>query len=203
MGDLQSVEAAVAEGASVNDKGIAPGYLNPILPLSTAVTSRRDAVVVWLLSHGADATGGGLVRDATCSGTVSALQLLLDAGADVNGASDERPPLCCAPNTKADHVRVLVTQPLFDFTRTYRGFTAVEYVCNHMWPAVSDIVVQEVRHCDGGEPYHWRRGGGGCHARCLHVPHLFDWYRPCSGSGLPGYWRCRVLVFVDTGKSEL
>ena len=53
-GDLPSARAAVADGASVNEEGDAPGWFDSIPPLEAAVYREQHDVVVWLLSHGAD-----------------------------------------------------------------------------------------------------------------------------------------------------
>ena len=85
-GDLPSAKAAVADGASVNEKGRALGW-GVDLPLVPAVDQRHHDVVVWLLSHGADPNGEGVMWYGAWYSTAAILQLLIDAGGDVNRAS--------------------------------------------------------------------------------------------------------------------
>ena len=145
-GDLPSAKAAVAGGASVNDEGKGPGWLFAMLPLAAAVDSGRHDVVVWLLSHGADPNGGYVIFHGAWNSTAAILQLLVDAGGDVNRLSGSRPPLVVAIGSNSeDKVRVLLAQPSLDVTATYDGKTPEQYARDEGKPAVADMIAQEVR----------------------------------------------------------
>ena len=118
-GDLPSAKAVVADGASVNEKGKpSDRVLGTWPPLAAAVSNKHHAVVVWLLSHGADPNGEGVMWNCTCNSTAAILQLLIDAGGDVNRESLGKPPLFTAfiGTASEDKVPVLLAQPSLDFT---------------------------------------------------------------------------------------
>ena len=79
-GDLPSVRAAVADGASVNEPGSVEGVYDAVLPLTAAVERKHHDVVVWLLSHGADPNGDKVLYYTATASTPAILQLLIDAG---------------------------------------------------------------------------------------------------------------------------
>ena len=83
-GDLPSVKAAIADGASVEKWGRSPRRGAYVLPLAAAVDQRRHDVVVWLLSHGADPNGDRVMQCGAGDTTAAVLQLLVDAGGSVN-----------------------------------------------------------------------------------------------------------------------
>ena len=57
-GDLLSAQAALADGASVNEKGVPTGnYDEPVVPLYAAVFNGDLPTVLWLLARGADPNG--------------------------------------------------------------------------------------------------------------------------------------------------
>ena len=123
-GDLPSAEAAYADGATANEKGTTPGW-GVVRPLLAAVKRKHYDVVVWLLSHGADPNGDAVMTSGVAHSTVDILQLLIDAGGDVNRESYGEPPLFPALRYKReDKVRVLLAQPSLDFTIKYDGKTA-------------------------------------------------------------------------------
>ena len=95
-GDLPSAKAAVADGASVNEEGRTPGWRRPVLPLAASVARKHHDVVVWLLSHGADPNGVDVMFYGARNSTTAILQLLIDAGGDVNRKSSGDPPLFAA-----------------------------------------------------------------------------------------------------------
>ena len=64
----------------MNEEGKVPGLLCTV----AQVLLRLHAVVVWLVSHGADPNGVGVMYDGSSNGTAGILQLLIDAGGDVN-----------------------------------------------------------------------------------------------------------------------
>ena len=144
MGDLPSAKAAVADGASVNEWGSAPGW-GADLPLRPAVAKQHDDVAVWLLSHGADPNGDHVMSCGARSSTAAMLQLLIDAGGDVNRGSYGQPPLFTAiRRNSADNVRVLLAQPLLDLTIQYEGKTLEQYARAYGTPAVAGFTAKEV-----------------------------------------------------------
>ena len=140
-GDLPSAKAAVADGASVNAKGKAPvpGW-DKRLPLVAAARQKHNDVVVWLLSHGADPNGNGVMYLAGDS-TAAILQLLIDAGGDVSNSL-----LFSVIETynAEDNVRVLLAQPCLDLTMKCAGLTPEQYADHQDTPAVADMIAQEV-----------------------------------------------------------
>ena len=71
-------------------------------PLAAALFNTRDDqvgddVVVWLLSHGADPNGPFVMFNGARWSSITMLQLLIDAGGDVNRNSSEMPP--CGTST--------------------------------------------------------------------------------------------------------
>ena len=130
----------------MNEKGRAPGWSSTWLPLSTAVERKHHDVVVWLLSHGADPNNDKVMYNSAYNSTAAVLQLLIDAGGDVNRESWGEPPLF--PAVRGDNsevsVRVLVSQPSLDLTITYGGRTPVEYARGRCSPFMADMIAQEV-----------------------------------------------------------
>ena len=86
-GDLPSVKAAVADGASVNAWATERRLSFTKLPLIAAVYRQHDDVTAWLLSVGADPNDRHVMWAGAVHGSVAALQLLIDAGGDVSRAS--------------------------------------------------------------------------------------------------------------------
>ena len=147
-GDLPSAKAAIADGASVNEEGKAPGWHSARLPLAAAVTMRHNDVVVWLLSHGADPNGDHVTGHGALGSTTAILQLLIDAGGDVNRNTGDRPPLfwVIGENDSGDHFSLLLAQPSLDFTVTYDGKTPQQFAHDCIWVRIvlMDMIVQEV-----------------------------------------------------------
>ena len=142
-GNFAAAKAAVAGGASVNEEG----KKITSLPLTAAVSWKRHDLVVWLLSHGADPNGGDVMWYGARSGTTAILQLLIDAGGDVNRWGIlAGPPLFPAVwgRNSEDNVRVLLTQPCLDFTIKYNGNTPEDFARTYGTPAVADMIAQEV-----------------------------------------------------------
>ena len=90
---------------------------------------------------------------AVCNSTPAILQLLIDAGADVNRESgsvlDVRPPLMWATAVKAeDCVRLLLAHPATDVTAAYKGRTAEQVARDRYYPALGDLIAHEAsRDC--------------------------------------------------------
>ena len=144
-GDLPSAKAAVADGASVNEKGKTPGWRFWGLPLAAAVWKQHHDVVVWLLCHGADPNGDVVMFYGAFNSTAAILQLLIDAGGDVNRESGGVPPLSAVPGRNSeDKVRVLLAQPSLDLTITYNGKTPEQHARDCGRPAVAAMIAREV-----------------------------------------------------------
>ena len=165
-GDLPSAKAAVADGASVNEKGRTPGWRRPVLPLTAAVARERHDVVVWLLSHGADPNGKEVMFRCASFGTTAILQLLIDAGGDVNRESNHQPPLFWAvEDNSEDKVRVVLAQPSLDFTILFEGQISEQYARDEDKPALADMIAQEV---SGNRLPVLLGRSTACAVRCLH-----------------------------------
>ena len=146
IGDLPSAKAAVADGASVNEKGAGPGWVSTQLPLTAAASMQHHDVVVWLLSLGADPNGDSVMYYGARCSTAGTLQLLIDAGGDVNRKSAGMPPLISTVDgdNREDKTLVLLAQPSLDLTIQYAGHTPEQWARAFGWPAVADIIAQEV-----------------------------------------------------------
>ena len=144
-GDLSLIKATVADGASVNESGQIP-WSGTDLPLRAAVWQKHHDVVVWLLSHGADPNGDCVMYCGAGYSTAAMLQLLIDAGGDVNRESGGQPPLFYAVEglNSEDNVRVLLAQPALDFTIKWDGKTPEQDARHWGRPAVADMIAQEV-----------------------------------------------------------
>ena len=144
-GDLPSAKAAVADGASVNEEGTGP-WCGPCHPLALAVAGEHDEMVVWLLSHGADPNGDVVMYNGAWCSTADILELLIDAGGDVNRMSAGEPPLFTVLdlNNCEDKVRVLLAQPSLDCTIKYCGKTPVQYARDNSRQVPADMIAQEV-----------------------------------------------------------
>ena len=103
-------------------------------------------VVVWLLSHGADPGADGVMYHGTTSTTADILQLLIDAGSDVNRNSGGWPPLVSAlwGFNRKDNVQVLLAQPSLDIAIKYEGKTPEAYARDNGKSALADVIAQEV-----------------------------------------------------------
>ena len=111
-GDIRSGKEAILNGASVNEEGWLPWGVS-VLPLAAAVQLDFELdhhhVIVWLLSLGADPNGDDVMYYGTIRSTAAILQLLIDAGGDVNRSSHGQPPLFWAVGeNREDKVRVLL-----------------------------------------------------------------------------------------------
>ena len=144
-GNFQAAKAAVDAGASVNDKRSAPGYLNPVCPLAAAAFNHSQAVVVWLLRHGADPNGDSVMSDGACYSTPAILQLLIDAGGDVNRNSGRMPPLFAATNyNHQENVQVLLAVPALDLAINCNGRTPEQYAREINKHHIAELFAEEV-----------------------------------------------------------
>ena len=150
-GDLPSAAAAIADGASVNGVGI-DQFGNKWLPLAAAVHREWRDVVVWLLSRGADPNGDAVMACGAIIKDASILQLLVDAGCDVNRHSGEQLPLFAAVEgyfflENKDSVRVLLAQPSLALTVTFRRSGPVEFAREWGKHALAEMIAQGKPFC--------------------------------------------------------
>ena len=151
-GDLPSAKAAVADGASVNEWGRTLGFFSLVrrLPLAEAVYGRHHDMVVWLLSHGADPNGDDVMDGSVDLSTTAILQVLIDAGGDVN---QERNGVVGLPLYIAIYchvegsLRVLLAQPSLDLTIAFEGNTVTpeRFARSELQPKLAAVIAREVR----------------------------------------------------------
>ena len=112
-------------------------------PLAEAVAQRHHDVVVWLLSLGADPNGHAVLWYGAYYSTGAILQLLVDAGGDVNQITWGEPLLFAeVRDNKQDYMRLLLAQPSLDLTVT--GFCETPEQYAHRKPALAAMIAQEV-----------------------------------------------------------
>ena len=142
--DLASAQEAVMDGARVNEEGV--GMLNErFTPLRAAVFVGQRNIVKWLLSQGADPNGSGVMHDGVWIEQPPTLQLLIDAGGDVNNTSGLwRPLFQVLESGQADELALLLAQPSLDFTVVDHGKTPQEYARYKGARAVADMIRDEV-----------------------------------------------------------
>ena len=136
--DVHAVAAAIAGGANVNGKASPPGWLSTVGPLWAAVAWPNVDVATVLLSHGADPNGEGVMTAGNSHGTPDVLQLLIDAGGDVN--VPER------PGSGAGILRVLLAEPAYDLTCSRHTTKPIEreVLFGGLYPALSAMIACEV-----------------------------------------------------------
>ena len=145
VGDLQAAQAAIADGASVNEIGQHPCG-TPFTPLAAALVNTRFDVALWLLSQGADPNGENVMYFGISFGTLGIVQLLIDAGGDANRFGGEHSLLHAAIGKGGDFVQVLLAQPTVDLTIKYRYTSPERYARMMNKLAIADSIAQEVSH---------------------------------------------------------
>ena len=129
------------DGASVNEN------TETWLPLAAAVAYRQHHVVVWLLSHGADPSAETVMTNGACESSPDILQLLIDAGGDVNKVIGGWSPLFWAIDYgRGDNVRVLLAQPLLHLTTAPGTENAQQFARDRNKHALSVLLAQVVRN---------------------------------------------------------
>ena len=160
-GDLPSVKAAVADGASVNEKGRDTNHRTGV-PLVAAMESGHDDIVVWLLAHGADPNGADVMSCGVTygAGASGGLQLLIDAGGSVNRVSGHWPPLYSAVFWKHDAaVQLLLAHPSLDLTFVLGGQTPEQFARECRYgnrSTLADMMSMEVSGCVMSCSWLWR-----------------------------------------------
>ena len=125
--------------------GMQHGFVYALRPLVAALTRRHVDVVAWLLSQGADPNGDSVMYYGT-DATPVALQLLVDAGGDVNRESSGGPPLFHALVCNSEgSVRVLLATASLDFAVLHDYLTPEEFAQDWRRPALAELIAQEVR----------------------------------------------------------
>ena len=92
-GDVDAAVRAIAAGADVNGTARASHWAWAVSPLVAAISNHHHAVVVALLSHGADANRDTVMHASVDFGAARTLQVLIDAGGSVNTPSRGSTPL--------------------------------------------------------------------------------------------------------------
>ena len=158
---MASAAAAVADGARVIEQGIAPCWKWPVSPMWAAVRNKHLDIVVFLLAHGVDPNScrdddrSGLTFVGLAAGISSpeVLQLLIDAGGDVNKGLERSNPLCgtlCSKYADEGNVRVLLAEPSLDLARaTWIGKAPERYAPEWLKPGAGDMIAMEVWHGRG------------------------------------------------------
>ena len=92
-----------------------------------------------------DPNGNLVMYYGAIESTAAMLQLLIDAGGDVNRSSGGEPPLFSAVQAwKVDNVRVLLAQPSLDCTAPREGETPEQCARIIRRCAVANMIAQEV-----------------------------------------------------------
>ena len=160
--DLPSAQAAIADGASVTEPGKESGWGGWWLPLKAAVYKQHLDLVVWLLSLGADPNSDGVMYYGAGYGTPAILQLLIDAGGDVNRESRKRLPLTkAAENNRDRNAQVLLAQPALDFTVTRKGKTPEQWARDERRHRIIKLIEEEVRGRGREQVTRWGERGQG------------------------------------------
>jgi hypothetical protein len=147
-GDIDDVKAALANGASANLVDVPLGQYTP---LAAAVTRRRLDIVKLLLCHGADPNGVLVMTEGCLCSSYEILQLLIDAGGDVNERNtDTRPALLfciltsCLINGTAK-IKLLLAQPLLDLAKQYNGIGVSKIAKSEGHSVLADIIKREIK----------------------------------------------------------
>ena len=122
-GEVPAAKAAIASGASVNDKG-KNKYGSVHTPLAAATSRQQMKLVRHLLGVGADPNGQDVMSSAVLSATPDILRLLLDAGGDLNKSNGRvlAPPVFATALAGGDveaKLRLLLAEPGLDLTATF------------------------------------------------------------------------------------
>ena len=153
VGDVATVKNAIKNGADVN--GRAKGRDDsPLTPLRAAVARRHHAVAAVLLAAGVDPNADDAMACCADTSTPPAiLQLLVDAGGDVNrgsGGPHPAPPVFLVlrdgQGDPSPCLRVLLSEPGLDLavTDAADGKTAEQYARTKGKPGAADIIRNEV-----------------------------------------------------------
>ena len=162
-GDYAGALAALAASASVNRKR--SGELGlPQTPLSAAIGSDHKALVVHLLSMGAEPTLSAFLSPLSHdSGTPpDILQAVLDAGGDVNGGPGcSAPPVFAMIKYRPELVHLLVSCPDVDLAVVNDSGDTPDGHAVRLWRHdIAIMIKREVREtaCKGGGVARFLRG---------------------------------------------
>ena len=145
-GDLPMAERLLSLGASVNDRG-APRHWGAMTPLYAAACRLHYDAVVWLLSRGAAVGADRIMFAAVQYRSRQILELVVDAGGDVNAETFGWLPLVLAvrtTSTTGEMVAALLAQPCLDVHVTYLGRSVEALAVEHGKPHVADLIAREV-----------------------------------------------------------
>ena len=122
--DLASVQAAIADGASLNAKGSAcRGY--QLTPLVAATSTSLPPVALYLVAHGAVPDHPKVVYMCALEGSAAELATVIAAGGSVNAPFVNVSPIVAAVRSGVDaseKVALLLDEPSFDIAScVFRG----------------------------------------------------------------------------------
>ena len=104
--------------------------------------------MTWLIRHGADVNGYNVMATGYQYGTAAILQLLIDAGGDVNVVSCKQPYIFWVVGAKyrevGKKVKVLLKQPTLDLTVRVGIETADAYARANGLEKEADRIAEEV-----------------------------------------------------------
>ena len=161
-GDFLAATAVIADGASVNNQGwlstqargdLPTGFLTP---LAAAAWGCHRALVVHLLSLGANVNGDSVMWISVQRATPDILEVMVAAGGDVNGGRGLRSesPLFGALIGTGDvegRVRFLLAQPdLNILAMNSKSQTAEQCAAEEKKASIATIIRKEV-HCELGK----------------------------------------------------
>ena len=148
-GDVDAAVRAIAAGADVNGTARASHWAWAVSPLVAAISNHHHAVVVALLSHGADANRDTVMHASVDFGAARTLQVLIDAGGNPATRRDPstHPPLFHAvAGGRCDNVRVLLARHSDLCVVAYAGITLPQFARQFGFPGIADEIDREVRN---------------------------------------------------------
>ena len=134
------------DGADVNEPMHAEPGGTGVLPLAAALCGRSLDFVKLLLRHGADPDGHEVMLGCAWFCPRDVLELMLDAGGDINDLGDGVPLLCAAiGGGREDNVRLLLAHPLLELDQPLRGSSFEAHAVEKGKPAMAELIRAEVR----------------------------------------------------------
>ena len=110
-----------------------------VLPLFVAAECQDFDMVVLLLSHGADPSGDSVMYCGVLGSSDAILQLLIDAGGDVNGHD-----LILTAMAVPRRLQLLLDQPLLNLNVKYNGVYPALYARMRGLAEASELIDYEV-----------------------------------------------------------
>jgi ankyrin repeat protein len=166
-GERSGVEAAIAQGASVNavdEKGLSPVGLNGMTPLGLAAAYGHRNVAEFLLDRGAnldtkDFLGHAPLHMAAEYGSDGVAKLLLDRGADIDARDvvGATPLMWAALNGHKSVAALLIARGALVNTQAFSGKTPLHLAATAGQKEVAALLIAhgadiKVRNSDGQTP---------------------------------------------------